>query len=161
MRRGTNSPGRGAGPTTSAGARPRAFTLIEMLAVLMILSILVALAVGVGNYVMDKAKRQKTLDTQRVVMRAIDEYFTVVGGFPGDSADCSGLLTALQENPKTAQIIHRLPSSAISDGKIIDGYGNAMQYLANDGLGNRPLLESAGKDGDMGMTEDNVRSDGR
>ena len=48
-----------------------AFTLIEMLAVIVILGILIALAIGVTDFVMTKAKRTDTLSTMKMVMTAV------------------------------------------------------------------------------------------
>lgn len=67
----------------------------------------------------------------------------------------------------------KLPEEAIgdeaSDFVFLDGWGKAMRYSRNGGLGDRPVLISAGPDGQFGwdageepsLSADNVRSDGR
>ncbi len=132
---------------------------------LTILTILVAMAVGVGNYVMDKSKKITTQEVQALVMRAVDAYQTTVGGYPADSTDTSGLVTALKSQRLSKEIFDRIPADNLDStgAKIIDGYGKEMKYISNGGAGNAPVLISGGKDGliDAPNDADNIRSDGR
>ncbi|MEN6665087.1 MAG: type II secretion system protein [Phycisphaerae bacterium] len=144
--------------------RPRSgFTLVELLAVLTILTILVAMAVGVGNYIMDKSKKITTQEVQALVLRSIDAYQTVAGAYPADSTDTASLVSALKGQRLSKEIFDRIPADSLDStaAKIIDGYGNAMKYVSNGGAGNAPVLISAGKDGNFDTLDDNIRSDGR
>ena len=61
-----------------------AFTLIEMLVVIFILSILVTLVVGVGNYVYDEAGRKQTQATMAVLANTIDAFHEEFDKYPSD-----------------------------------------------------------------------------
>lgn len=172
------------GMVLSSAACRSGFTMIEMLAVLMILTILVALAVGVGEHIIDDAKRQETMATQRVVMEALKAYYDTVTpkDYPpnetDDSDDCSQVMAALEGNRAAGTLVKSLPSKAYAggDSSLLDGYLTAMRYRKSKGLGGGPLLVSAGKDGLFGFGADeepgtaddvadekvdNIRSDGK
>jgi prepilin-type N-terminal cleavage/methylation domain-containing protein len=50
------------------------FTLVELLVVMFIMSVIVALIVGVGKYVSDQAGTKQTRAAQAIVMRAIATF---------------------------------------------------------------------------------------
>ncbi|MEN6505196.1 MAG: type II secretion system protein GspG [Planctomycetaceae bacterium] len=141
------------------------FTLVELLAVLTILTLLVAMAVGVGTYVMDKAKKTNTENVQKMVLSAIDAYQSVAGAYPASSADTASLVTALKGQRLSKEKFDRIPAEYLDStgAKILDGYGKEMRYESNGGFGNAPVLISGGKDGiiDAPSDTDNIRSDGR
>ena len=164
---------------SSAGCRG-GFTMVEMLAVLMILTILVALAVNVGERIIDDAKRQETMSTQRVVMEALKAYYDTAKVYPNNdtdgSDDCSEVMGLLSGDKNAGVLVKSLPIKAHSGGgsALIDGYLMEMRYRKAKGLGGGPLLISAGKDGDFGFDAfadpgggdedkkaDNIRSDGK
>ncbi len=166
------------GVTLSSTACRGGFTMIEMLAVLMILTILVALAVGVGEHVIDDAKRQETMTTQRVVMEAIKAYYDNVKDYPAEeddeTDDCSHLMEQLDADKDGGILVKSLPTKAYSggDSSLLDGYLLEMRYRKDKGFGGGPVLISAGKDGDFGFDAlgdpssgdedkkaDNIRSD--
>ena len=60
------------------------FTLIEMLVVIFILSILVTLVVGVGNYVYDEAGRKQTQTTMTILRNTIDAFYEEFERYPRD-----------------------------------------------------------------------------
>ena len=60
------------------------FTLIEMLVVIFILSILVTLVVGVGNYVYDEAGRKQTQTTMAILRNTIDAFQDEFDQYPRD-----------------------------------------------------------------------------
>ncbi len=62
----------------------RAFTLVEVLMVVVILAVLASLISGVTVYVMDKANREQTLVNQQVIMNAVDRYYDIMGEYPPD-----------------------------------------------------------------------------
>ena len=65
--------------------RRRGFTMIELMIVLMILSFLVAMVVGIGNYVAEEQYRKQTREYQGIIMAAIQRFTQITGGAPGDS----------------------------------------------------------------------------
>ena len=65
--------------------RPRripAFTLVELMVVIFIISILVALVIGVGKYVYDEAARRETESIQAIVMNAVETFHDIAGIYP-------------------------------------------------------------------------------
>ena len=147
------------------------FTLVEMLTVLFIFGIVVSLVVGVSQYVRDRASRGETSSTQALVMQAVQAFYEENGAYPLDSIDDPSttnvneggvsLLTALTDCEKSVEILRNLSSASLPSGgdAALDAYGRPMNYLQSGGLGGKPVLISAGPDGDMDTSEDNVRSD--
>ena len=158
------------------------FTLIELLIVIFILGILVALAGGIARYVFREASRKETRTTQTIVMTAVGSYQEIVGEYPDlpnndddDLISAAELLTVLkgeeadseltdaqkeQVMQTSREILLKLDGKAMDGVTIRDGYGNPMGYDVDGGLAGRPVLISAGPDGDIETTEDNIRSDG-
>ena len=165
----------------------RGFTLIELLVVIFVLGILVALVGGVARYVFREASRKETQATQTIVMTAIERYQEIAGDYPGDDPrnddeddritatellkrlkgeGNDALTTSLSEAQKdqvkraSRDILLKLDSKAMTGTTILDGFGNEMHYDPDAGLAGRPLLTSAGPDGDIHTKDDNIRSDG-
>ncbi len=168
--------------------RRRGFTMIELMIVLMILSILVAMVVGIGNYVAEEQNRKQTRVYQEIILGAIDRYTHIHGSAPGGSgSDVSArirdLARDLAKDPDCAEILTKLPKSAYSKtvggGTFSDAYGQELDWYPAGSMGNGPLLVSAGADGDFGhgdggrfgyltysekqlkAQKDNIRSDDR
>ena len=164
----------------------KGFTLIELLVAIFIIGILVTLVIGVSNYVFEEASRKETQATQTIVMQAIEAYRDVMGNYPPDNnttdpnytsysyTDATCLmphLTALNCYTGTKQtkirkatgpIMLKLSAEAMKTtdpDKLFDGFGKAMRYEQDGGLGGRPVLISDGDDGDP-TTADDIRSDG-
>ncbi len=140
--------------------RAAAFTLVELLVVLFILSILVSLAVSVGWIVVDKAKGKETAAIQAIVMEAVQAYYEDQGEYP--SGNAKSLLTALKGNSAAKEKLRDLPAKALdkADNAIRDAYGEEMAYEKEGGIGGTtPVLISKGPDREMG-TGDDIRSDG-
>ena len=60
----------------------RAFTMIELMVVLVALSVLVAMVVGLGINMADEQNRTKTKDNQKIVIGAIELYAQVKRDYP-------------------------------------------------------------------------------
>jgi prepilin-type N-terminal cleavage/methylation domain-containing protein len=153
------------GSPAAAGERV-SFTLTEMMVVLFIMGIVLALVVGVSRYVMERAAKEETQTTQNIVMAAVEEYKRATGGYPDDSDDCAELMNALKDNATTASTIAKLPKDAWGgeDEELKDGFEQAMRYRKTGGFGGRPVIISAGPDGDFGDSDsekkkDNIYSD--
>lgn len=151
------------------GAPRRAFTLVELMVVMFVMMVLVALAVGVSKYVMDKSARDQTITTQAILMMAVRAY----GDIPPDATGMNTLWSKLKQVPAAKRHLEKLNSTVVSRSNkaftVLDGYGNPMKYDSIGGLGGGPVFISGGPDGviknDPGTTEnevtDNIRSDGR
>jgi len=147
------------GPATGQ----RAFTMVELLTVLLILGIVLALVVGIGPRIMKDAATAQTSSTQGVAMDAVQRYKELKGSYPADSGDTVSLMNALNDGsaPDVVKLLRTLSrdSWAGPNQPLRDGWGKEMRYFAQGGLGGQPLLESAGPDRDFNLTADNVRSD--
>lgn len=170
----------------NAGAS-RAFTLIELLAVIVIMGILLTLGAGATIYLLGNAERNKTISIMRVVHSAIDAYvdYNDADDLPDvsdtditeESEVMPALITLLWESADSRKILQGLPEGAIKardDGSetksLFDSYGNEMKFDRDGGLGGTPRIISAGPDGKFGkkyngtpetelQEEDNIRSD--
>jgi prepilin-type N-terminal cleavage/methylation domain-containing protein len=171
----------------------RAFTLVELMVVLLILSALAALAVKVGKHLTQEAARQETMSRQTILMRGVQKYMEThndppesamslaeVPGFIDRPAEMTvdaeflvyarsnQLVFALLESKETEEYLRELPNAIKqgdmdNPGAIVDAYGRYMDYHSSGGLGDSPVIISAGPDGYFGgeFAEDDIRSDGR
>jgi hypothetical protein len=135
-----------------------------MMVVLFIMAIVLALTVGVSRYVMEESGRSQTITTQDLLMEAVHKYREETGDWPdGDGGDNSGqtLLTDLKAQESCKEILNSLPQEALGagDDAVKDGFDKAMRYDKDGGRGNRPVVISAGANGDFNDEEDNIRSD--
>ena len=140
-------------PTNRTGRA--AFTLVELLAVMLILAILVGLVVGVTRHVTARANYERTIVTMQIVNEAIDAY----RDDPGTTGD-PGTLADLTSNVAAKKVLANLDSETWNQGSTInDAYGNALIYEKTGGLGGCPVVISGGPDGDTNTEDDNIRSD--
>ncbi len=140
----------------------RAFTLVEMLAVILVIGILVAVVVGVAGKVVASAAKKQTKLNMQTIMNAIGAYQEQYAGAappPGD------LYNALKGCAPAKKRLGNLSRSAykVSGGNtyFVDGFEQTLKYYATGGAGGGPYLESPGRDGDFGSADDNIRSDNR
>lgn len=158
-----------------AGSAPRnAFTLIEVLVVIVILGVLVALVVGVSRYITDKAAHDNTVSIQTILTSAINVYHQAQGEYPVEDTSnppvptSSGtygyrfatdqwqavvrnrsLWSQLSGEPASAKVIQKLPTDAMYPAERLfrDGYGRDLDYRQSAGLGGTPVVISPGADG--------------
>jgi len=162
----------------------RGFTLIEMIIVVMIIAILVTIVVGVSKLVTGRAASDKTRMYMQTIMLAIDAYRESTGSYPAEetnipekpddwhwasrdwSAFCRNkkLYQQLIAVPAAKKRLSALPNDAVrniyGENVFIDAFEMMMEYFINKGIGETPLLVSAGADRTFG-TEDDIRSDNR
>ena len=151
----------------------RGFTMVELLVVLMVLGILVAVVVGIGNYVVDEQHGTQTRAWQDVVLGAVEKYTQVNNAPPpklsgtwtgeanyGDNPmwRCRTLYFYLDKEPACMAMLRQLPPNAIGrqvtlavkTGEFFDSYGKVLDWHPTGGSANTPVLVSAGPDGDFG-----------
>lgn len=150
-------------PGRRQGDRGSAFTMVELLVVLLILSILLALVVGISQYVMAEAARQDTISTQKILMTAIERYREAEGSYPDvpDGNDNTGdLMDILKGHEASRPLLSDLSHEAWPDGNAVkDGFGEKMKYDKDGGYGGVAVIISGGPDRSFSTKEDNIYSD--
>jgi len=149
-----------------AGHGSRGFTLVELLAVMLILTILLALVVGASRMIFQDVEREETLGTMRVIMSAISQYYETSDPkaypYPDDSGGSKNdWVKMLASNAEARKQIAGLGKSVWDPSKaayFLDAWGNEIRYYRSAGLGGAPGLRSGGPDGKL-LTTDDVRSD--
>jgi prepilin-type N-terminal cleavage/methylation domain-containing protein len=158
----------------------RAFTLSELLVAILIISVLLAIGVGVGMKVMGAGDVGKTKSIMSIYMNAVERYREDSAntwpptGSVTDSNDPTVLRAnnrymsnALVSNDKYQKMLTDLPSDAIENVAdpadpieyyLYDSYGNQMLFKPSGGLGGTPVLISIGPDATYN-TDDDIRSD--
>lgn len=168
----------------TAARRPRrwAFTLVELLLVMFIMSVVASLVVGVSWYVIEQGRKSETAVKQKRLIEAIKAYTKVDG---------TSKLATVVYNPGSARTYERLPSEHMGrllnlirtgsltttdidrnnpiykatspflgndDGQslVTDAYGNAMIFQRDKGFGGAPRIVSAGPDGIFGFGDQAV-----
>ncbi|MCK5114050.1 MAG: prepilin-type N-terminal cleavage/methylation domain-containing protein [Phycisphaerae bacterium] len=134
--------------------RRAGFTLVEMLVVMLILSVCVALIVGVTNNALRNSKDNETHYIQDTVLAAIKVYHDETGNWPpADPADphnTTAMLKAMRNNKPALAKLKMLPKMALQRNDaglliLMDGYGYPMEYFRTGGLGGKsPQLVSQG-----------------
>lgn len=133
-----------ASPSGPVGPR-RAFTLIEMLVVLLIIAVVLALAAGVATSLFMRADKAETISRLKIVWEAIAAYFDERQEWPNSLNDLAGV-------EKCRAVLRRLPEECMTaidqDSLVIkDRYDNNLQYSLSGGFGGEPILYSMGPDG--------------
>jgi prepilin-type N-terminal cleavage/methylation domain-containing protein len=145
------------GPTTPPGNRINnsAFTLTEMLVAMLILSVGIALIVGVGSVVRQRSQAAETRNVQAVLASALKLYYESQNAWPpGDGGENSTaeLLRLLRANRLSRAELDKLPQGTVIEDDtgrefVLDGFGNKMRYFRTGGLGGQsPLISSLGAD---------------
>jgi prepilin-type N-terminal cleavage/methylation domain-containing protein len=165
-----------------------AFTMVELMVVMLILTVLAAMVVALGHYTAQKQHRELTRTQQQIIMEALQQYVAVYGTAPdvpmsppypisrldGMSneeyyiyARINMLYEALKGVPSCENILQELPEGSETQGSLedpgafVDAYGNYMDYQPTGGMGGAPVLISGGPDGYIGGEHeaDDIRSD--
>lgn len=145
------------GQTALPAAPPRrgrgGFTLVEMLAVILVIGIIVAVVVGVAGNALAKANEAETRQIMTAIDAVITAYYDAKGVYPG-----ANLYSELRDCPQSKIRLGAL-SKVIKNSQFLDGFKQPIRYRTSGGAGGAPYLESAGRDGDIGSKDDNIRSD--
>jgi type II secretory pathway pseudopilin PulG len=161
---------------------------VELLLVMFVMSVLVALVVSVGSYVIEQERKKETINTQDRWLAALEAYRNVTRKYPptdpnilpggaqekdytyhGSMTGKHGLMQYLlgSMDPTLTPKILAATKAYLGEGSsgtmatlgVNDAYGNPMRYYMDKGLGGKPLILSAGPDGDFGVTNQNKRTD--
>ena len=144
------------GTSTNRAVRSSGFTLVELLAVMLILAILMTLVVGASRLIFSDVYVNETKSSMQIIMAAITEYREVAGKYP----TASGWVSQLAATAKSRALIGNLGEnvwSATNNDEFRDAWGNAIHYSPSGGLAGAPGLTSGGPDGEIDTKEDNVR----
>jgi prepilin-type N-terminal cleavage/methylation domain-containing protein len=145
------------GTPTNRTSRAGGFTLVELLAVMLILGILMTLVIGVTWLIFRDTKIVETKTNMKIIMTAIMEYRKANGSFPtGQSTLVSDLKSVAESKSQIAKLGKETWDPADTTS-FRDSWGNAIVYSPIGGLGGGPKLTSPGPDGDINTEEDNVR----
>jgi len=144
-------------PATAVRRRKRqaAFTLLELLALMLILAIIAALWAGITRPPTDIYARETKYNMQ-IIMAAINEYHRASGKYPPTAGWVSELASAAESRKFIAKLGENVWNTT-NTNEFHDAWGNAIAYSPTGGLAGGPGLVSAGPDGDHGTEEDNVR----
>jgi len=153
------------------------FTLVELLAVITIITMLAALVVGGASYALRKAAMARCYANMETIKNALSDYSLDHGGYPLGTEDGSGqslLYKALisdplnngrptgEKNPYLHDTSFVTKSSPL---QLVDPWGNYYRYKAPGGYNQNGVdLWSCGPDGndDKGLKDDiNNWSSGR
>ncbi len=170
--------------------RPRlrsAFTMVEIMVVMLILTVLAALVIGLGRRGTEKPSLELTKTQQRIIMAAAQEYFNVYNAMPdvppvgpyaysltalSPAANAAygrnnTLYEKLMSVPTCEDILLELPAGSVTrghtshPGAFVDAYGNYMDYQPTGSSFGGPVLISGGPDGHIGDThaDDDIHCD--
>src|SRR5579859_2641577 len=143
--------------------REAAFTLIELMAVIVIIMILVGIVVSAAKYAQTKAARSRTQSEMAAMETALESYKNDNGAYPvGDSSATSSISVymALAGGPKTYILFKpvQLQTNVVwNSDVIIDAFGKPY-YYQYPGVSNAPGFDlwSAGPDGQTNTPDDIV-----
>jgi len=142
----TSRPGR----YVPAGPRA-AFTMIEMLVVLLIMGIILAIGAGVATKVLKDSDKHETISRLKIVQSAIEAYYEEKKKWPASLNDLAGV-------ERCKSFLVTLPEECMDASatslKVRDSYGRDIVYQSSGGPGGAPRLTSHGPDGKSGGNDD-------
>ncbi|KKK68066.1 hypothetical protein LCGC14_2947800, partial [marine sediment metagenome] len=121
-----------------------AFTLVELLAVILVIGILVGVVIGVGNRVLRRNAEEQTRVTMAIINSALGSYYDDLGFYPGGGgADYkqvnANLYTALWANKFSRERMATLDPDSVnthdSQKVLVDGFDNILKYHPKGGAG--------------------------
>jgi len=175
-----------------AAARSRAFarggfTLIELMAVIVIVAILAALTVSVGMYLRQDSSRKLTVAAIEVLSSALAAYQDETGTVPSETCPNDKWIVPplvltpyntseiAQATARSMNLYSQLTTVKSSNDRLaslpkevcdqtnklfLDGFERPIDYRETGGMGGAPLLISAGADGMFGYPHTIAVNDG-
>jgi general secretion pathway protein G len=141
-------------------ARTRGFTLVELLAVMLILAVLMTLVIGASKMLFNKIYVDETKNSMKIIMTALSQYYESTGDYPTQDANNEAWISQLAGNDKARAQITKLEKkvwNADNNRQFRDAWENPIVYKRTGGLAGAPGLISPGPDGDISTEDDNVR----
>lgn len=135
-----------------------AFTMMEVLVVIVVLSILLSLTTSIVKRVMVYADEKKTRYVMTIAMEAIQKYYEAYNAYPPTKSDTAGVtvynMEVVMKDKVTGPLLLRLSSGTVgTDGGLKDGFDTLIR-VSPDGTGHRPVCISPGPDGTFGTKDD-------
>lgn len=121
------------------------FTLVELLAVVMIIAVLSAMIIGVAEFAKRSANEARAKGEIEKLKIAAQEYKMKHGSYPGVTADVPALIASVPD----------LTNFMVESVSYTDPWGNPYQYTKHSR--HHGSFLSYGYDGTSG-TEDDIRS---
>jgi prepilin-type N-terminal cleavage/methylation domain-containing protein len=140
----------GSGASMGSGRRAGGFTLIELLVVIIIIGILAAITLVVGQGVVQGQRSRLTADTIRVVDIGIDAYFRDVGGPPPVLVEAPNPEPGFATDPTQTVLLPMADATDWTDGAsenekaTINSMGVFLEAASQAGLGE--LVQSVSPD---------------
>jgi prepilin-type N-terminal cleavage/methylation domain-containing protein len=149
----------------------RAFTLVEVLAVIAIIIILLTLAAGAYQWSKARAQVQLTETVLTLCLNSIDHYFDrnrtlppppnkdSQGRWSWGTFDADAQPRLIADRDAKGSLVD-IPSTCISGTRIVDAWGGSLRYAWHYPGGITPnttthvSLTALGKDGTLGTSDD-------
>lgn len=134
-----------------------AFTLVEMLAVLILFALALALIIGVSSNVVGESRIAQTRDVQRTLLAALRSYHDAFDTYPpgdGEPDSSAAMLKPLTAASPCRDALAMLPANATTTTRrgarvVLDGFDRPLRYFRTGGLGGQsPMILSLGFDPD-------------
>lgn len=125
---------------------PSAFTLIEVMAVMVIIAILAGIVLGAAGYVQKRGAITATQSQIATIESAIERYKADFGAYP--TGPISAVANALCPTSGTTKVYMTFrPQDRDASGNILDAFGTALNYQS-PGSRNRATFDlwSSGPD---------------
>jgi general secretion pathway protein G len=130
------------------------FTMVELMAMLIIIGLLAALVVTKVTSKIDQARVTTTKANLKMLHAAVNQFKMDTGRFPNEDVG----LMELVEQP--ADITNWEPGGYLETTEIpADGWGNPFIYEAYPESGKEFAIRSAGPDGEEGTEDDLLSTD--
>lgn len=144
-------------PWGRTGQRRHGFTLVELLAVTMVMAILAGIVIGIARYASRKADESKAQATILKIENALENFRAERGFYPplNNWNNNSRLIEVLFQEPRDSgrRVYLNLTGSELADdGQLLDPWGRPYRYRGGEYAIERPDsydLQSDGVGGDV------------
>ena len=131
-----------------------AFTMVELMAILIIIGLLATVVVTKVASKIDQARITTTKANLKILHSAVNQFKMDTGRFPTEDI---GLMELVEQPP---DVVNWPPGGFLESTDIPpDGWGNAFIYEAYPESGKQFAIRSAGPDGEEGTEDDLLSTD--